>query len=250
MGSLEGEPTETQKEEVGRKCFGGGKPGEPNGNDHPSLPKEVENCLQSAMGDGFKTKSPDKFSEDEREKANSCFGKHNFQPQGGKPGDKRPPNMSDETMKCVEKVSGKSSQSRDFDDETKGKIDKECFGGRGGPDGQNRPNGERPPSPKFNQDSKSCEDRVAGEIKEQLPREEVEKRINEQCYKGERFGESPKTNDRGNGPPPLGNNINPTGPPPEGEGFQKVGPPEGNTPDDGGQYCRDNPSACQNYKPE
>lgn len=243
IGSVQAQPSEAQKEEVGKKCFAEGKSGE-QGEDHPWLSKDVEKCLQSSIGDNFKTKSPEKFSQDEREKANSCFSKNNFQPQGGKPGEKRPP-MSEETSNCIARVSGKSVSARDFDDDTKGKIDKECFGSRGGPEGRKAIN------PKMTTESKSCEDRVVASIKEQLPPGEVEKRVNEQCYKGERFGEAPKNDDHSQ--PPSGGQYSPPNSGDEGRGIQSGSEerqrPNDETEDDGGKYCQENPAACQREKP-
>lgn len=250
MGSVQVEPTDAQKEAVGKKCFADDRRGNEGGDDRPSLPKEVESCLRSAVGEGFKIKSPEKFSDDEREKANGCFRKNNFQPQGEKPGEKRPKNMNEETIKCVERVSGKSAQSREFDNDTKGKIDKECFGGRGGPNGQVRSNGEKIPNPKLSPESNDCEDKVAAGITEQLPAGEVEKRVNEQCYKGEHFGEAPQ-NDKGNNGPPT--NANKVGLPTENDGNRP--PPiidnsqnreqPNNQSSDNGEYCQDNSVVCQ-----
>lgn len=250
MGSVQADPTDAQKEEVGKKCFGGDKPGERGGDEGRQLPKEVESCLQASIGDNFKSKSPEKFSQDEREKANSCFSKSNFTPQGSKPGEKRP-QMNEETSNCIARVSGKTMSARDFDDDTKGKIDKECFGGRGGPEGQNRPAGERPPNPKLTTQSKDCENGVIAGIKEQLPPGEVEKRVNEQCYKGERFGEAPKTNDHSQ--PPSGGQYSPPNSDDGGRGIQddlqQRQRPSGETGDDGGKYCQENPTVCQEQKP-
>ncbi len=266
MGSITAEPTEDQKKEVGKQCFNGGEVGHSNDGEHASLPKAVEECLRGAMGDSFQTASPDSLSESDKQKASACFQKHQFQPPGAGQGSR--PDLSSDAKSCIEKHLGKSlSGDVQIDDATKDSIGKECFKGVR-PPGGSAPNisnqdrsaceakisaeaggtitdavktrilnechggGQDPNSGPQSESSKACADRVVAGIKDQLPQEEVQRKVNEACYASQNYGK-PKVDDGTN-----------HGAPPPGADAQPGTKPEDH-PNDGGAYCAQNPDACK-----
>lgn len=226
MGNVNGEPTEEQKQLVGTKCFGGSKPGEGS---HQALPENVEKCLKAGLGDSFKDKSPDAMSAEEKNKAGECFKQNNFQPEGTDAGAKAP-GMNETTKQCIEKLTGKPLSARpEIDDNTKSRINSECFAGKadkitgeGGASGRSKDEqqscvkniaGDNPgpytgaladrinkecfheqqteknDNPRAQSDKQTCVDKLSNDTSTKMTYEEKQAQINKECYSDLKYGQ-------------------------------------------------------------
>lgn len=271
MGSAAAEPTEAQRQEVGKKCFAGQGEGN-HTSDHPQLPDDVKKCLEGAVGQAFQSKSPDSLTDDERALAGACFKQNDFKPEGGPRGEA--PKMDKSVKDCIKSVTGHAVEERfEINDDTKNTVNQQCFGGRGGPEGGSAikktntelndctdkivassggtvtpavkerilkechaggedPNKSLNQSQPITSDKSDCTARVVAGITDQLPQEEVQKRVNEACYA-----------DRNYGKPQVDDGTNHA----SGADTTRSAPPAGT--DDGGAYCAQNPAACTGPKP-
>lgn len=202
------EPTEEQKQQIGKECFGGRGP---DGQGPPQMPPEVQSCLNEAFGDQLDDlkKGPEFLTEEQKSKAGECFKKHNFNPGGehGGPGGPGGPNggpqLSDEARACVEGIMGKLDGPKEPTEEQKQRIGKECFGGQGGPGGPRGPGGP-PPGADLPADKRECVERIMGKPTEGQrvePTEEQKQQIGRECF-GNQGGPGGPGGPGPNGEPP------------------------------------------------
>lgn len=130
------EPTEEQKQQIGKECFGGqggpggpngGPQGGPNGGPGANLPPEKRECVERIMGD--MSSGPKEPTEEQKQQ----IGKECFGGQGG-PGGPGGPNgepggQPGQRNECADKISGGQPPTP----EQQQQIGKECFGGQGQP---------------------------------------------------------------------------------------------------------------------
>ncbi|MBI4185694.1 hypothetical protein HY524_01430 [Candidatus Berkelbacteria bacterium] len=184
------EPSEDQKQKIGKECFGGGGPGGPGG---PQIPKEVQSCLSSAFGDQLEDlkKGPEFMTEEQKQKADACFRANNFNPGGpngsGGPGGPAP---DPKTEACIKNIAG-SSRPENLSEDLKQKIGKECFGG-GGPNGPGGPGGPGNLDPA----KQACVEKITGGKDGRTLTDEQRQQIGRECFGG--------PNGPGGGPGPNG----------------------------------------------
>ncbi|MBI2589546.1 hypothetical protein HYW32_00720 [Candidatus Berkelbacteria bacterium] len=197
--NVQSEPTEEQKQRIGKECFGGqGKPGGPDGPDN-QLPAEVQSCLEGAFGnqlDDLK-KGPEFLIDEQKQKVEGCFNKHGFRP-GGQDGKNRIPDgpeLSDDKRKCVEGVLGGDFKSKEPSEEQKRELGQKCFEDNGskGPNIQKTEPGVNLPP-----DKRACVERIMGSADKE-PTEEQKQLVGRECFGGQ---DHPNTQEQPNKPPP------------------------------------------------
>ncbi|MFA5926610.1 MAG: hypothetical protein WCT32_02025 [Patescibacteria group bacterium] len=227
MGDENNEPTDDQRQRVGKECFGGQKEGDSS---RQKLPSNVESCLKENVGSSYRDKSPETMSAEEKDKASECFSKNNFQPEGSNPRGKAP-SMSESTKSCVEGITGQSiSGSMNFTDDVKNKINSQCFGGKadtitgeGGARGKSQDEqnscvrnivGDSPgpytgtimdrlntecyteqqteknDNPRATSDSQACVARLSSDTSIQMSYEEKQAQINKECFSNLNYGKA------------------------------------------------------------
>lgn len=201
------EPSEEQKQQIGKECFGGGGP---NGQGGPQMPKEVQSCLESSFGDALDDlkKGPEFMTEEQKQKADACFKANNFNPGGpGGPNGQGGPAPDPKTQECIKRITG-SDRPENMPEEQKQKVGKECFGGGqpGGPNGQGGPGGPGNLDPT----KQACVDKITGGRDGRNLSEDQKQQIGRECF--------------GNQGGPGGGPGSPGGPGPNG------GPPQGQDP--------------------
>ncbi len=199
---MRNEPTEEQKQQIGKECFGGGPggPGGPGG----QMPAEVQSCLNDAFGDRLEDlkKGPEFLTDEQKQKAEGCFSKHGFRPGGpdGPGGGPGGPELSEDKRKCVEEVLGGDFKSKEPTEEQKREMGQKCFGG-GGPGGPGGPPGG--PGGNLPPEKQACVEKIMGTAGG-APSEEQKQQIGKECFGG-------------GGP---GGPGEPSGPPPGDQGGQ------------------------------
>ncbi|MBI4032242.1 hypothetical protein HY374_00880 [Candidatus Berkelbacteria bacterium] len=197
MGDLRAEPTEEQKQQIGKECFGGQGPGGQGG---PQMPAEVQSCLSAAFGDQLEDlkKGPEFLTDEQKAKAEGCFSKHNFRP-GGPGGGPGGPELPEDKRKCVEEVLGGDFKSKEPSEEQKRELGQKCFGG-GGPGGPGGSGGG--PGANLPPEKRECVEKILGSTGAE-PNEEQKQQIGKECFGG--------AGGPGQGGPPPGEAGSPQG---------------------------------------
>ncbi len=189
-GKLDGprEPTEEQKQQIGRECFGGqGGPGGPGGPPPGSdLPADKRECVERIMGKPAEGQHVEPTEEQKQQIGRECFGGGGPGGPGG-PGPNGEPGQSGPRNECVERITGGNPPN---DDQQK-QINRECFGGQTqgqppqdvnqGPGGSGGPSSSGGPQPSDTQ--RACIERIAGPPSPgSRPTPEQQVQIDHECF--------------------------------------------------------------------
>lgn len=256
IGDIMGEPSEAQRQEIGKKCFADQKPGGPNN----QMPEELEKCLMSKVGEKFK-QGPEAMTEEDKQKAGECFQNSNFRPLGEEhregQGPQGGPQMDEKTKSCIERVTGQSADRPiQFSDDQRQKVGNECFSLPAGQYGDpNQPNDQKFPGPPSNEDqsqyrgrqpNNECVRNILGDQRTPATPEQQEK-LNRECFNNNQqySGQSGSPEQNNQNPPP--NQYQP--PSTEFQSNQTYTPPPSGTTNTQNRSTEQYQSPPANYQP-